>query len=196
MSFRVWLKANAADKVLAPLREELVALFDAGASVLDIGCGTGDLLFRASNKIGKGHGIDLDRQMIQYANNKLAECSAINLRFDCLNALELAQDSYDVVTSTLCLHEMDGGEACDILRQVSTMSGRLLIADYAEAHSLAGRIATEFDEMISGHYSKFRRYRQSGRIPAYARTCNLEVSQAIHSSIDGIVIWELQGKSP
>ena len=196
MSFRVWLKANAADKVLSPLRQELVTLFHTDSSVLDIGCGTGDLLFRAANKISTGHGIDLDQQMIQYANSKANEYPKKNLRFDCLNALELPQDTYDVVTSTLCLHEMDDDDACAILRQTSKMTRRLLIADYAEPRSLANRIATEFDEMISGHYSQFRRYRQAGRIPAYARACDLAISQTRQSSIDGIVIWELQGNRP
>lgn len=195
MSFKVWLKVNAADKALTPVREELVALLDAGSSVLDIGCGTGDLLFRAASKIGKGHGVDLDRQMIQYAGNKARENSISNLRFDTVNAMELQPGDYDVATSTLCLHELDEKDACEILEYMAKTSSRVLIADYSQPETFLAHIGIEFDEIVSGHYSKFRHYRKAGRIPAYAYACNLVITRTIKSSIDGIVIWEINGKS-
>lgn len=193
MNFKVWLKANAADKALAPLRNELVALFAPGASVLDIGCGTGDLLFRAADKIRQGHGVDLDQNMIDYASSKSRKSQTTHLRFNCLNALELTADRYDISTSTLCLHEMKRADAISVLERMAMLSDRILIADYADPATLFGKCSIEVDEMISGHYGRFRSYRRTGRIPAYAAACDLAIHSSTPSSIDGIVIWQLQG---
>ena len=195
MSFKVWLKANAADKALASLRQELIAQFERGASVLDIGCGTGDLLFRAADRIAQGFGIDLDQAMVDYATDKSDECGFSHLRFACVNALELTSGNYDVATSTLCLHEMAQTDALNVLKQMATLADRILIADYAEPTTRFGKFSIEFDEMISGHYSRFRHYRRAGRIPAYATACDLIIRASTPSSIDGIVIWELQGRA-
>ncbi|GAA6135731.1 hypothetical protein NBRC116188_25210 [Oceaniserpentilla sp. 4NH20-0058] len=193
--FRVWLKANAADKALATLRYELVELLDDHSCVLDVGCGTGDLLFKAASKIRNGVGVDLDADLIAYAHKQTSCKGVTNLIFEQSDILNITTTNFDVATSTLCIHELDKQKACAVLLHMAHTSKRLLIADYASPKSVLSRIGIELDEMISGHYGQFTRYRRSGRIPAYAQLCGLEVVQAIQSSVDGIVIWELKGKS-
>ena len=41
-----------------------------GSRVLDVGCGTGDLLIQAAPKIKMGVGLDLDTKMIDFANQQ------------------------------------------------------------------------------------------------------------------------------
>jgi len=195
MSINVWIKVNLADKALAPLREGLVDLIDENTSVLDVGCGSGDLLFKASSKIQSGYGIDLDGQMIQFAQNKSQQQSFQNLTFESINALDMPHSYFDVATSTLCLHEMTASDACAVLARMSDLSNRILIADYTRPKSLLAKLAIEFDEFISGHYSRFKAYRKLGGIVNYARQCGLTVVREIPSSIDGISIWEIAGKA-
>ena len=64
MNPRVWIKSRLADRALAPLRSELVDHIDHGSVLLEIGCGTGALMFHAASKISYGYGIDLDCDMI------------------------------------------------------------------------------------------------------------------------------------
>lgn len=194
MSLNVWLKANAADKALAALRYELVALLDDHSCVLDVGCGTGDLLFKAASKIHSGVGVDLDAGLIEYAQKQASRQILENLRFEQTDILNVTATHFDVETTTLCIHELDKQTACAVLLHMANACQRLLIADYAPPKSVFARIGIELDEMISGHYGQFRDYRRLGQIPAYAQMCDLEIVQTIPSSIDGIVIWVLKGK--
>lgn len=192
MNFKVWLKVNAADKALAPLRNNLISLFSEGDSVIDIGCGSGDLLFKSARNIRSGYGVDLDEAMIEYALKRLQLESISNLQFECLDAAKLKAKEYDIATCTLCLHELTEDRACSVLQTMKEVSTRILVADYFRPKSIGAKIGIEFDEMISGHYFRFRAYRKAGQIPEYARRCGLDVMQAIESDIDGITIWDLK----
>lgn len=191
MNIKVWIKVNAADKALLSLRNEIISLFDNDDVILDIGCGSGDLLFKASEKIKKGLGIDLDIDMIQYAQKRCKIESIQNLSFKAINALELETKPYDIATCTLCIHELDENIACDVLEFMAKNSKKMIIADFIEPKGLFAKASIEFDEMISGHYKKFRRYRQLGGMPTYIKKCNLKIDKVIKSEIDGIAIWVL-----
>lgn len=195
MSFKVWLKSHAADKVLAPLRMELVDLIDQDATLFEVGCGTGDLIFQSAHKLACGYGIDLDCDMIEYAHSKKQDCGFEHISFECGNALAADPGEYDISTSTLCLHEMNPEEACRLLRMMVAHSKKVLIADYTEAKSITGKLSIEIDELFSGHYGNFRCYRRGGEIAAYAAQIGASVSDVVQSSIDGISIWIIDGNS-
>lgn len=130
--------------------------------------------------------------MIEYAKRTAVEKQVSHLSFEVVSLADMNSSYFDVATSTLCLHEMMPDEACETLRLMATLAGRLLIADYSKPRYLSSKMAIEFDEFISGHYLRFRRYRALGGIKQYARRCELEVVNVVSSEIDGIDIWELK----
>lgn len=186
--------------MLAPVREAIIlALKDNRDSarecvLLDLGCGTGDLLFKTQDSIHLGIGIDLDPSMIRFAKEKKRSLKINQLEFihaDINACPELAQFNISTSTSTLCLHEMAEHDAINALKSLAQYSTSILVADYAEVKSVWSKIAIEFDEMISGHYSRFRKYRQNGYLPYLADQAHLKIDQVIETSIDGITIWRL-----
>lgn len=191
MKLKVWIKANMANKALSRLRLELVELIDSESSVLDIGCGTGDLLFKAAYKLSYGFGVDLDADMINFAKRKCEDSQISNLAFERNDAKRLNLRQFNIATSTLCLHEMKETDALSILKIMTEKSERILVADYAKPKSFLAKLGIEFDEIISGHYREFRRYRNAGGISGYARKLGLKINRVIPSAIDGIVIWEI-----
>ena len=108
-----------------------------------------------------------------------------------MDASELKTETYDISTSTLCLHEMSQNKACELLKMMVENSKKVLIADYTEPKTLSGKLGIEFDEMLSGHYTNFKKYRKSGEISFYAEQVRARVHQVLPSSIDGISIWIL-----
>lgn len=194
MSLKVWIKKHAADRVLAPLRLEILEYFNQGDSVLDVGCGTGDLLFQAGNKINRGYGIDLDQEMIWFAENEKHKKKMHHLSFECVNALDITDEAFDVSTSTLCLHEMGIDAATKVLGKMLEISTNVVIADYSKPRSASGSLGIEFDEMISGHYGRFRAYRKYGGIPSIAESIRATVVSETPSSIDGITLWLLSSR--
>lgn len=198
MTIRVWLKHYGADKVLRPVREAIVTMLQPATRVLEIGCGTGDLLFRAANTIDYGLGVDLDPEMIKFAEHQKQKNNITNVNFICKNALEISAESYpqfDVATSTLCLHELTLDEAGKMLLLMQQHARRIIIADYAQANTLKGRISIEIDELLSGHYMRFRAYRRQGYIPQLAKQLEMPLLDSRASPFDGIDIWVLSGKS-
>ena len=163
--------------------------------MLDIGCGTGDLLFRAKDKISFGLGVDLDPKMVDFANERNKFINPKNLEFvrEDINSYEnLSNYEIDIASSTLCLHEMKAGDAIKTLQSLAKISSKVLIADYSKPKSFWAKVSIEIDEMFSGHYGRFKEYRDNGYLPYLASRAGLVVSEVKETPIDGILIWELR----
>ncbi|BCD95923.1 hypothetical protein MARGE09_P0122 [Marinagarivorans cellulosilyticus] len=165
-----------------------------GISLLEVGCGTGSFMLRCSPQIAHGLGVDLNASMVDYANKQRTAHNIKNVHFECVNALHMAPSSFDIASSTLCLHELAEKDACQLLSAMLKTSKQVIIADYGYCKSLAGRCAIELDEMLSGHYRNFKLYQKKGAIPAYVKQIGARIEREYASDIEGIYIWVIQGK--
>src|SRR5215213_1259464 len=112
------------------------ALIQPDASVLDVGCGTGEVILLAKSraKAGKAYGIYPSPEMIAAARKKAARKKLdIDFRVGVIEALPFPDASMDVVTSSLMMHhlpeELKRRGLAEIYR-VLKPGGRLLIADF------------------------------------------------------------------
>lgn len=130
------------------LRKRMADLIplQAGDTVLDIGCGTGDLAFRLAQRIGatgKVVGIDPSVEMIQRAQNKARRRHlTIDFQVAAAEALPLPAHSFDYVVSTLVFHHLPGelkSQALDGIARVLKPGGQLIIVDFLPS---AGRTLT------------------------------------------------------
>ncbi len=112
--------------------------------ILDLGCGRGAVLLMAAQYLttGRAVGVDLWRSVDQSGNaaeatrrNALAEGVAdrVELHTGDMTALPFADNSFDVVVSSLAIHNISGRagreKAVDEAVRVLRPGGRLLIAD-------------------------------------------------------------------
>ncbi|MDH5232324.1 MAG: class I SAM-dependent methyltransferase [Gammaproteobacteria bacterium] len=187
------MKSRFADKVLLPVREQIYQLIEPGVSLVDVGCGTGDLLRRTSAKIKQGVGVDLDAAMIDFANHENRKLEIDNLEFVCDDATNVLANKFNVATSTLCLHEMNEVNARRVFSAMFNNCEKLLIADYAQANSFYAKLGIEFDEFLSGHYTNYRQYQKRGGIHFYANEIGATIEEIRPSKIDGLTIWVIKG---
>ncbi|MFW9833156.1 MAG: class I SAM-dependent methyltransferase [Candidatus Thorarchaeota archaeon] len=88
-------------------------LLPRGSRVLDIGCGTGDLLIEAGRRGVRGIGIDTNEAMLVIAQKKSKKMNlGRRVKFELGNALDLnlAKDPFDIVVSTLMVSELQEDE--------------------------------------------------------------------------------------
>jgi ubiquinone/menaquinone biosynthesis C-methylase UbiE len=121
-----------------PLRRLTVdnAFIKPGDSVLDVGCGTGEvsLLAKTRAKAGKVYGIDPAPEMIAVARKKAARKKLdIDFRVGVIESLPFPDSSIDVVTSSLMMHHLPEDLKVRGLAEIYRVlkpGGRLLIADF------------------------------------------------------------------
>ena len=194
LSLSAWFKSKTADVVLQPVRDQVCDLIENGSRVLEVGCGTGDLLFRLSEKIQFALGLDIDSGMIRFANDRSSKEGISHLEFRSKRLESLDKEllrRFNIATSTLCLHEMTEADAVSVLATLSEHCEKIIIADYAVPSSNWGKLSIELDELISGHYGRFRLYRRKGGVPHLAAEAGLNILSENKTPIDGILIWEL-----
>jgi len=112
------------------------ALIQPDDSVLDVGCGTGEVILLAKSraKAGKAYGIDPAPEMIAAARKKAARKNLdIDFRVGVIESLPFPDASLDVVTSSLMMHHLPEELKVRGLAEVYRVlkpGGRLLIADF------------------------------------------------------------------
>lgn len=107
-----------------------------GDALLDVGCGTGKLIFAAEKVIGgegTAVGLDVEAGMIAQAKEKATKAHS-RATFDVASITQIPypDDSFDVVTSSLAYHHLSPTEKSEGLREVWRVlrpNGRLLIVD-------------------------------------------------------------------
>ena len=105
-----------------------------GQSILDCGCGTGDMLAIMAKLIGPGeaHGGDLSEAMIREARKRASAAGVANLTFEVMDvqSLPLHDQSVDRVTATqLLIHVPEPRKALHEMCRVTASMGLVAISD-------------------------------------------------------------------
>lgn len=137
-------------RLLAPIYERIWARYlttsiartqdrlplSAGSRILDVGCGTGQLLagMRARQPELELHGIELTPAMLRRAADRLG--GAAQLQIGCAHDLPWPEDHFDIVTSTNMLHDVahDHGAVLTEWLRVLRPGGTIAVTDWNPEH--------------------------------------------------------------
>ena len=101
-----------------------------GLKILDVSCGTGELLLLLSNKLEKAelYGVDISRNMIRLAEKKIGEKARINCSD--VESLQFKDAMFDYVITTESFHHYVNQEkALQEMKRVLKKNGKLIVAD-------------------------------------------------------------------
>jgi ubiquinone/menaquinone biosynthesis C-methylase UbiE len=142
----------------ARLRRNTVELaqIPAGATVLEVGCGTGDVALAAKAQAGDQgavFGIDPAPEMIAVARQKAArQGRAVDFQIGVIEALAFPDASVDVVLSSLMMHHLPDDLKPRGLAEIARVlkpGGRLLIVDMKRPSGLVGHLLSA----LVGHHA-------------------------------------------
>jgi ubiquinone/menaquinone biosynthesis C-methylase UbiE len=133
-----------------------LAQIPAGATVLEVGCGTGDVALLAKARAGDHgavYGIDPAPEMIAVAREKSArQGRTVDFQIGVIEALAFPDASIDVVLSSLMMHHLPDDLKPRGLAEIARVlkpGGRLLIVDMKRPSDKAGHLLS----MLVGHYA-------------------------------------------
>lgn len=133
-SFNRWIGGQA--RAFRAFTAELIDV-SPGESVLDLGCGTGELTMTLARRVaphGRVAGIDLANDLIAGARRKARRADlAIDYRVGSVEQLPFADATMDVVVSSLVLHHLAPevlARAVGEIRRVLKPGGRIFVIDF------------------------------------------------------------------
>jgi SAM-dependent methyltransferase len=157
------------DKMEKPLRRRIVERVPEGATVLDLGCGTGELALTLRGKKNcRVQGFDLSKTMIDFAQKRNPHPDVTFELKDAVSAVQgLADDSFDVAVVSQLFHEITLDQQIAILQGVARVAGKALIADWRAPLSPLGPGA--IGRLIEGtigreHRTNFLAYLAAGGV--------------------------------
>ena len=160
-------------RVFLPLYDRLVGWFtpesiyrthtleqcqlQAGERALDVGCGTGTLLFELARRNPQAtlFGLDPDAQILEMARRKQPAATQPQIRWLCGSATELPfeAESLDAVVTSLVFHHLAPREKATSLAEVYRVlrrGGELWLTDFARPSSLLQRLQYFAVQLIDG----------------------------------------------
>ena len=160
--------ASGIDPRLKDTREIIHGMVSEKSQVIDICCGTGELVLSLANKCDRVFGIDNSSKMIAYAKKEKANRGYENVDFLHANAMNLSEfqnNEFDFSVLSLTLHEMPPAIRTIVLNEAKRISNKIIILDYKipSPKNRNGIMALYF-EFVGGydHLKHYLHYRDNG----------------------------------
>ena len=179
-----WYDGAFFDLCIAPNQDAVFAAIRAGippgSTVLDVGCGTGRLVFQLADHCGMVQGIDPSHRNIRRAQVlHRRRGHRANISFESASLehyLTQARETFDVGVVSYVLHEVDEGARAPMVRLLAGSVRTVILADYRVPRRRGLMdAATEVVEFLAGreHYRGFRSFVRRDGLPGLVRETGL-----------------------
>ncbi len=182
------------DPLLKSMRKRILTYVGKGQKVVDIASGTGQLVRELSEKSEMVTGVELEASMIRYSDKRLIKEQATGISFvqaDARNLYAFEDESFDVATMSLALHQFDPEDWDIILAEIFRIAETLIIADYSYPLPTGfKRKMVYIIERIAGkeHYRNFKAFMNKGGVIPVAEKNSLK---CIHSELSGSGVFSM-----
>jgi ubiquinone/menaquinone biosynthesis C-methylase UbiE len=125
-------------------------------SILDVGAGGGELLKTAYETLGEGSflvGAELNERAAKAIQGRSAEFGVHSIRCDAMH-LPFADNSFDLVISSLFLHHLDDDQARSLLREMARVAARRLIVIDLHRHPIAYYFYRFFSRLVLQRFTQ------------------------------------------
>ena len=166
------------DPLMKDTREKILEYIPEKTSVLDIGCGTGDLCFKLRRQRNcQIVGVDLSLTMINYAkeNNPFSDVQFFHQ--DATDLADFPESAFEYAVISFIIHELDPDPQQKLVREAYRVAQQVVMVDsYAPLPWNVVGIVKRVIEIGFGfeHYPQFRSYILSKGIMGILESAELD----------------------
>jgi SAM-dependent methyltransferase len=187
-----WYDGWFYDRLIAPNQDALFVhirrLIPSGASVLDVGCGTGRLAFAISDVAQTVVGIDLSLKNIERARRNLARNPSDKITFEHKPVDQIrpvGHGRFDYAVLTYVIHEVNESERIQLLTEVSEIADHVIIGDYVVPVGFG--LWTAIDEVVEyvagrEHHRNFKSYIAAGGLKGLIAQTSFTILEEVRDS--------------
>ncbi|MCK4823136.1 class I SAM-dependent methyltransferase [bacterium] len=174
------------DPQLAEARQITLDLIAEGSSVLDIGCGTGQLCVALrGEKQCHVVGLDLSLRMLEFARESNPFQDITFVHKDATDLTSFKDNSFDYATMLVLIHELNKSQQAVILKESLRVAGKLIVIDaVSPLPKNSGGMGIRIVESTFGrdHYQNFKDFIAGGGIQGTLKESGLPI-KVEHSSV-------------
>jgi len=180
-----WLYHLFVDPVLRKARKLVRRQVKPGSSLIDIGCGTGELVLFLSDLCSELVGVEASHGMWTYAHERVRDLGLTNVHFIFASGEELkafSDSSFDYATACMVFHEMEAGLRLPVLKEMQRLARTLILVDYCVPPPVnLVAFFCQFIERLAGghHYHNYLSFTKSGGLLPFLNTLRLPVNRKV-----------------
>ena len=156
-----------------------------GSFLIDIGCGTGELVLFLTASCTELVGVEASHRMWAYAHQRLRDLELTNVQFIFATGEKLAafpSGYFDYATACMVLHEMETRQRLPVLREMQRLARTLILVDYRVPPpvNFVSAICRLIERLAGGHhYRNYLSFTESGGLLPLLETLSLPVNREI-----------------
>ncbi len=175
-----WIYHKLLDPPLAEGRQVTVDLVGEGSSVVDLGCGTGQLcLALRAKKRCRVVGLDLSLRMLEFAQKSNPYDDVTFFHQDASDLADFGDRNFDCATALFLLHELPREVQLRVLSEALRVAERVILVDSrVPLPRNPGGFGVRFVEATFGrdHYDHFRSFLAGGGITGLLQDSGLSIT--------------------
>ena len=128
-----WLYHFLVDPLLRRVHRLVRSQVKPGSTLIDIGCGTGELLFSLADVGAELVGVETSRGMWSFADRQVRTRCFNNVQIllgDGAKLENYAAGFFDYAIACMVLHEMDASQRLPVLKEMKRLAPNLILVDY------------------------------------------------------------------
>ncbi len=171
------------DKGGVELRNKISNFIRKDSNVIDVACGTGELVFKLAGKCNQVVGVELSSKMFKFAKSKN---DYSNIKFYHMSAANLSnkfkKQEFDYAVISFALHEMSVEDRIKVLKQMKKVANELIIADFtAPLPKKFQSNIIRLVEFLAGkeHYTNHKSFMKQEGVKGLLKKLDLKVKKEI-----------------
>jgi len=188
------------DPFLNQIREKIYEIINKSSTAIDVGFGTGALVFKLANKCRKVVGIEISEKLVKHALHRKKEKNINNVEFlylDENSKQNIINKKFDYAIACMVLHTISEKERISFLNKIKSFASEIIIVDYEAPLplNLTG-LTLRIIEFVAGknHFSNFKSFINKGGLYPLIEKIGLKINEKYFFMKGAVTLLKMKEK--